>query len=90
MKLKIIYKKIAIKFIQKNNLKKDEIDELIIKAIKKIIKKEDINIDVKKLVSKDLFRIRKGDIRVIFSYFEDEIIISIVENIGYRGDIYKK
>jgi len=94
MKLKILYKKIATKFINKNNSKisKDMVDELIIKAMKKIINKENINIDLKKLVDNknDFFRIRKGNIRIIFSFDSDgEIIVSIVEDIGYRGDVYK-
>ena len=94
MKLKILYNKVAIKFIKKNSSKisKDNVDELIIKAMKKILNKEDINIDLKKLIdnNNELFRIRKGNIRIIFSYNDsDEIVISLVENIGYRGDIYK-
>lgn len=94
MIVKIQYEKIAVKFIKKNlsKISKDEIDNLILKAIKKMINKEDINIDLKKLVDNknELFRIRKGDIRIIFSYTKnDEIIVSIVENIGFRGEIYK-
>jgi len=60
--------------------------------MKKIINKEDINIDVKKLVNNqdEFFRIQKSNIRIIFSYNQDgEIIVSIIENIGFRGDIYK-
>jgi len=94
MILKIEYEKIATKFLKKNlsKISKEEIDELIFKAMKKIINREDINIDLKKLIGNDgeLFRIRKGDIRIIFSYNQNgEVIISIVENIGFRGDIYK-
>jgi 20S proteasome alpha/beta subunit len=57
MKLKILYRKIATKFIKKNlsKISKQDIDELIIKAIKKIINKEDINIDLKKMISNDDF-----------------------------------
>ncbi|NWF66286.1 MAG: hypothetical protein HXX81_02340 [Campylobacterales bacterium] len=60
--------------------------------MKKIIKKEDININLLKMTDNDIdiFRIRKGDIRIIFSYSQNgEIIVSIVEDIGYRGDVYK-
>jgi mRNA-degrading endonuclease RelE of RelBE toxin-antitoxin system len=36
------------------------------------------------------FRIRKGDIRIIFLYSNDgDIVVSLIENIGFRGDIYK-
>jgi len=94
MIVEIKYKKNAVKFIKKNSHKisKTEIDELIIKALKKIIKNETINIDLKKLVDneQDFFRIRKNNIRIIFSFSNtNEIVISIVENIGYRGGIYK-
>ena len=94
MKLKILYKKVSTKFIKKNisKISKNEVDNLIIKAMKKIINKEDINIDVKKLVNNqdEFFRIRKNNIRIIFSYNQNgEIIVSIIENIGFRGDIYK-
>ena len=93
MKLKILYRKIAIKFIKKNlsKISKKDIDELIIKAMKKIIYKEDTNIDLKRMISNDgFFRIRKGNIRIFFSYSSDgDIIVSLIEDIGFRGDIYK-
>lgn len=94
MIVKIQYEKIAVKFIKKNLLRisKDEIDNLILKAIKKMINKEDVNIDLKKLIDNknEFFRIRKGDIRIIFSYTKnEEIIVSIVENVGFRGEVYK-
>ena len=92
MKLEIFYKRVVTKFIKKNNFSKEELDNLIIKAIKKIVKKEDINIDLKKFITQDdeLFRIRKGNIRIIFSFNQNgNVIVSTVENIGYRGDVYK-
>lgn len=92
MTLKILYKKIATKFISKNKISKDEVDSLVVKSMKKIIKKEDINIDLKKLVTneQELFRIRKGNIRIIFSFdLDGNVVVCLVENIGYRGDIYK-
>ena len=94
MKVKILYKKVATKFIAKNQSKisKDSVDIFVFKAVKKIVKKEDINIDLKKLITNDgeLFRIRKGDIRIIFSLDGDaNVIVSLVEKIGFRGDVYK-
>ncbi len=92
MTLKILYKKIATKFISKNKISKDEVDSLVVKSMKKIIKKEDINIDLKKLVTneQEFFRIRKGNIRIIFSFdLDGNVVVCLVENIGYRGDIYK-
>ena len=45
--------------------------------------------DIKRLQVYDLFRLRVGTIRVIYSIDEEMKIINI-ENIGNRGDIYKR
>jgi len=93
MKIDIVYSKKALKFLSKNNFLNDkEVDELVIKAIKIIKLKEEINLDLKVLKGyENFYRIRKGKIRIIFSINEDnEIIISFINEIGYRGDIYKK
>ena len=38
----------------------------------------------------DIYRIRKGNIRILVKIVDSEIIIeAIVEDIGFRGDIYK-
>jgi len=92
--IKITYLKKAKKFLDKNKntITESGIDELIIKTIKKKIFNIDINIDFKDLKGKlkNKVRIRKGNIRVIIEIIEDEIIIeSIVEDIDFRGNIYK-
>jgi len=80
--------------LDKNNsiITETQVDELIIKFIKKHFYNIDINIDYKQLQGnlKDTFRIRKGNIRIILKVIDDEIIIeAIIEDIGFRGDIYK-
>jgi hypothetical protein len=51
MKLEIKYLKNAQKFLNKNtNFTKEKIKILTIKAVKKIFKKEDINVDVKRFL----------------------------------------
>ena len=63
-----------------------------LKTIKRRIYNIDINIDFKDLKGKfkNKVRIRKGSIRVIIEILEDEVIIeSIVEDIDFRGNIYK-
>jgi mRNA-degrading endonuclease RelE of RelBE toxin-antitoxin system len=35
------------------------------------------------------FRIRKGDRRIVFSLVKSEILQIIVNDIGFRGNIYK-
>ncbi len=93
MNLRIDYSKQSIKFLKKNPhlLTIEQVDELIIKAMKRLLKNETTNIDLKSLQGnqKGYYRIRIGNIRVIFSYLENTIVIASVENIGFRGDIYK-
>ena len=90
----IKYTKKANKFLAKNSsiMTKNDVDVLIIKAIRKIFANEDINIDLKSMSTMDnYYRIRKGNIRIIFYIDENnELIVSVVETIGYRGDVYKK
>ncbi|PRM88765.1 hypothetical protein CJ671_08580 [Aliarcobacter cryaerophilus] len=91
--LKITYLKKPQKFLDKNrDIREDEIDDLIIKFVKKNFYNIDINIDYKPLQGnlKDFFRIRKGNIRIIIQVLDNEIIIEvIIQDIGFRGDIYK-
>jgi len=38
----------------------------------------------------NIYRIRKGNIRILIQSLNNEIIIeAIIEDIGFRGDIYK-
>ena len=70
----------------------NQVDELVIKFVKKHFYNIDINVDYKQLQGnlKDIFRIRKGNIRIIVKVVDDEIIIeAIIEDIGFRGDVYK-
>ncbi len=92
--IKITYLKKAEKFLHKNQniITESQIDELIVLAIKKRIFLMDANIDLKDLKGslQGKSRIRKGNIRVIFEIVENEILIeSIVENIDFRGNVYK-
>ena len=92
--IKLIYLKKATQFLNKNRSKLTEkqTDELVIKFIKKKIYNIDINIDFKQMKGNidDIYRIRKGNIRILIKLIKNEIIIeAIVEDIGYRGNIYK-
>ena len=92
--VKITYLKKAQKFLDKNKNHIDEatVDDMVIRTIKKKIYNLDINIDYKDLKGKlkNKVRIRKGKIRVIAEINEEEIIIeSIIENIDFRGSVYK-
>ncbi|MFK5975126.1 MAG: hypothetical protein QM493_01340 [Sulfurovum sp.] len=93
MKLEIEYLKKSEKFFLKNNniLSKVDSTNLIIKAVKKLILKENINIDIKKLKGNlsRYHRIRQGKVRILFELINNKIIIkAIVMDIDFRGDVY--
>ena len=79
---KIIFEKEAQKFLDKQN-KNNRIR--LYKAIYKLPEGPDI----KKLKGHNLYRLRVGDFRVLYS-IDDVIRLIDIENIDNRGDIYKK
>ena len=75
----ITYKKCALKFLQKQNKK---FANKIMQMINKIPQG-----DIKRLKGyNNLYRLRIGPIRVLFSINDNSIFI---ENIDNRGDVYK-
>ena len=94
MNLKIRYLKKAKVFLKKNSylLSEEKVDSLLILAAKKIFLKEDNIVDLKQLKGslKKFYRIRVNKIRILFEVENNEIqIIMIVNDIDFRGDIYK-
>ncbi|MEA2073610.1 MAG: hypothetical protein U9O86_08495 [Campylobacterota bacterium] len=92
--IKLTYLEKATKFLDKNKniLTLSQVDELVIKFIKKKFYNIDINIDYKQMQGsiEDIYRIRKSNLRIILKLIDNEIIIeAIVQDIGFRGDIYK-
>ncbi|MEO1953672.1 MAG: hypothetical protein ABGW74_03105 [Campylobacterales bacterium] len=95
MNLEIVYLKKSDKFFTKNSktLTKEKSKELITKAVKKILLKEDTNIDLKQLKGnmQNYYRIRYSKVRILFELKNKQIIIqAIVYDIDFRGEIYKK
>ena len=92
MNLEIGYSRKANRFLEKNpdTTTEKEVDTLIVSATKKIFKIDNPNIDLKKLKGrlKGYFRIRKGDIRIIFSLKEGKILKVLINDIDFRGNIY--
>lgn len=93
MNLEFVFRKKADKFFSKNAhiLDKQTSKELLIKAVRKIILQEDINIDIKKLKGElsHLYRIRQNKIRIVFEIINNEVIVQlIIEDIDFRGNIY--
>jgi mRNA-degrading endonuclease RelE of RelBE toxin-antitoxin system len=91
--IEISYTKSCMKFFENNSniITEKESDSLLEKAIKKIVFKEDLNIDVIRLqgYKEPHYRIRKGNIRIIFKIENNVIIIVNVKNIDFRGKVYK-
>ena len=90
----INFSRAALRFINKNShiISEQDINTLLVDAVKYLLKVEPVNIDVKKLSGnlKGYYRIRTGKIRIIFGLTKDnEIIILDVDAIDYRGDVYK-
>ncbi len=92
-KIKLTYLKKATKFLKKNSsICEEEVDELVIRFIKSHFYGIDINSDYKQMQGNltDIYRIRKGNIRIIVKAVNEEVIIeAIISDIGYRGGIYK-
>ena len=78
----ITFEKAAIKFIKKQNSK---MQKLVLSAILKLPN----GTDIKRLQGHDLYRMRVGNIRVIYS-IDNSVKIINIENIDNRGDIYKR
>jgi len=91
--LLIHYERKAEKFLLKNQNKitNKKARELIIKAVGKLMGKDE-NVDIVKMKGEfeGYFRIRKNDLRIIFSIYEDERTITVtVADIDFRGNVYK-
>ena len=93
MNVRIDYSKQAIKYLKKNNkLSKEKCTLLLHLALKRIFLNELSSVDIKKLQGKEsMYRIRYGDMRIIFSVNEDgQVLVAFVLLILPRGDVYKK
>ncbi|MFH1462661.1 MAG: type II toxin-antitoxin system RelE/ParE family toxin [bacterium] len=89
MRWRIDISRNAEKFLTKNKLTIDEIQELVSRAIR-YFQKENINVDIKKLKGKwrGFYRIRSGRMRIIAEFhFENSVVF--IEEIDWRGNVYK-
>ena len=93
MKLRIDYSRQAQKFLDHNGtvLTVAQVDMLITKAMKKLLKMENTNIDVQALRGdrRGSYRIRTGKVRIIFSYQSGVVMVVAVVAIDFRGGVYK-
>jgi len=81
MNYRIVIEKSALKFISKQP--PDE-KKRILRAIYRLPEGDTLKMSGKY----NLYRLRVGSYRIIYSFEEDELIIRIVEA-GNRGDVYK-
>ena len=79
---KINFEKAAQKFLDKQS-KPQRLR--LYKAIYKLPE----GTDIKKLKGSELFRLRVGDYRVLYT-IDDGIKVITIENIDNRGDVYKR
>ncbi len=93
MNLEIVYSKNADRFLSENanRITESEVDDLIVRAVKKILKIEEAAMDIKALKGeyRGYFRIRKGKIRIVFSLKRNEISVAFIRAIDFRKDVYK-
>lgn len=82
MNYKIIIQKAAEKFLKKQPKK---VQERLLIAIYRLPE----GTDIKKLQGYNMYRMRVGNMRVLYT-IDDAIKIISVEEIDNRGDIYKK
>ncbi len=92
MPIRFIYSDQAEKFVRKNSdsLNFEKVEEAVRLSLKKIIQRERNNADIKKLKAewKGHWRVRLGNIRVIFRYENGEPIITYITRIEFRGSVY--
>ncbi len=92
-KLEIKYSAKARKFLKHNpnRLTTETVDFHIEKVVRKLTGEASINVDVIKMKgrSKGKYRLRTGDIRIVFSIKQGIVYVVLVEDIDFRGDVYK-
>ena len=85
MEYKVLIRKTALKFIEKQDRRTQE---RLLKAIKQLPK----NGDIKKMRGSDfLYRLRVGDFRVLFEVTPISIEVTLIDvtDVDSRGQIYK-
>ena len=85
----IRYTKAADKFLKKHEEYRRQYED----AIRELLSGDHPeSVDVKRIKGKhsDYFRIRLGDVRVVYTIVQDKIVVVLTLLAGNRGDIYKK
>ncbi len=92
MRIGVVYSKQAKKFLAKNlnAISVDIINAQMQLAMRKLLRREDVAVDVGPLKGQwqRYWRVRVGEIRVIFQFDGNDPIIVKIEKIEYRGSAY--
>ena len=79
---KIVFQKAALKFMKKQDKKTQE---RLLRAISQL----PMGTDIKKLQGLEMYRMRVGDMRVLYT-IDDIVMVISIENVDNRGDVYKR
>jgi mRNA interferase RelE/StbE len=85
MCMRIRYTKQAIKYLLKLQAKKVA---KIRETIKQIAGGDTEGLNIVYMKNLDVYRVRVGDIRVIYEIQDDELLLIVIK-VGSRGDVYK-
>lgn len=82
MKYEITFQKAAVKFLKKQDRKTQE---RLLQAINQLPD----GTDIRKLQGLQMYRLRIGNIRILYT-IDDVVRVISIENIDNRGDVYKR
>lgn len=82
MMYKIVFQKAALKFMKRQDKKTQE---RLLRAISQL----PMGTDIKKLQGLEMYRMRVGDMRVLYT-IDDIVMVISIENVDNRGDVYKR
>ncbi len=82
---RVLIKPSAVKEIEAIGRKKDR--QRIVGRIKRLAD-DPRPADCQKLSGRDLYRVRQGNFRIVYS-IEDDRLIAIVVKVGHRRDVYR-
>ena len=81
VKIELIYSKQSAKFLSKYHKKfnEDQVELILLKALKQIFTSQTINIDLKKMKGKydGYFRVKSNQIRIVFRYTKQNATIDV-------------
>ena len=87
MSYSLILRKKVLKFIQKRNPKERENIDNKLRLLKENPLTTNKQLDIKKLIDSEFYRLRVNNYRFIYEIIDDELVILMLDG-DNRGDIY--